>query len=50
MAASRAGSVVEARDLTVRYGTMTAVDGVSLQAAAGEIVGLLGPTARARRR
>ncbi len=34
---------VRCRDLTVRYGSFTAVDAVSLDAAPGEIVGLLGP-------
>ncbi len=37
------GASVEARGLTKRYGTVTAVDGVDLTIAAGEIVGLLGP-------
>ena len=31
------------RDLVIRYGAMTAVDGVSLDVHRGEIVGLLGP-------
>ena len=34
---------VEVSDLVVRYGTVTAVDGVSLTAGAGELVALLGP-------
>jgi ABC-2 type transport system ATP-binding protein len=35
--------VVEAQDLTRRYGSVTAVDGISFHVAAGEIFGLLGP-------
>ena len=35
--------VLDARDLTVRYGAFTAVDRIRLQARAGEIIGLLGP-------
>jgi ABC-2 type transport system ATP-binding protein len=35
--------VLEARGLTKRYGTATAVDGVNFKIAAGEIFGLLGP-------
>jgi ABC-2 type transport system ATP-binding protein len=35
--------VIEARGLTKRYGTATAVDGVNFTVAAGEIFGLLGP-------
>ena len=35
--------VVEARGLTKRYGQFTAVDGLNLRLAAGEIFGLLGP-------
>jgi len=34
---------VECRDLVVRYGTLTAVDGLSLTADDGEVVALLGP-------
>jgi ABC-2 type transport system ATP-binding protein len=34
---------VECTDLVVRYGAATAVDGVSLQAEAGEVVAVLGP-------
>ncbi len=34
---------VECTDLVVRYGTRTAVDGVSLRAEAGEVVAVLGP-------
>jgi ABC-2 type transport system ATP-binding protein len=35
--------VIEARDLTKRYGSTTAVDGVSFTVGRGEIFGLLGP-------
>jgi ABC-2 type transport system ATP-binding protein len=35
--------VIEARDLTKRYGRATAVDGVSFTVGRGEIFGLLGP-------
>ena len=34
---------LEARDVRVRFGAITAVDGVSLAAAPGEVFGLLGP-------
>ena len=34
---------IEVDDLTIRYGPLTAVDGLSLQADAGEVLGLLGP-------
>ena len=36
--------MIEIHDLTKRYGDFTAVDGLSLTAAAGEIFGFLGPT------
>jgi sodium transport system ATP-binding protein len=35
--------MIEARQLSKRYGTMQAVDGVSFSVAPGEVVGLLGP-------
>jgi ABC-2 type transport system ATP-binding protein len=35
--------MIEIHDLTKRYGDFTAVDGLSLRAAAGEIFGFLGP-------
>jgi ABC-2 type transport system ATP-binding protein len=35
--------MLEARELTVNYGTFTAVDRVSIHARAGEVLGLLGP-------
>ena len=34
---------IEVEDLTIRYGPLTAVDGLSMQADAGEVLGLLGP-------
>ena len=37
------GVILEVRDLSVAYGTETAVDGISLRMARGEIFGLLGP-------
>lgn len=39
----RAGVVVEARDLTRRFGTFTAADRISFQVERGEIFGLIGP-------
>jgi len=36
-------SVLEVRDLTIRFGGLTAVDGLSLQVNEWEIVGLMGP-------
>lgn len=35
--------VIEARDFTKRYGSTTAVNGVSFTVGRGEICGLLGP-------
>ncbi len=37
------GPAVECRDLVVRYGAVTAVDGLSLSAERGQVVALLGP-------
>src|SRR5581483_11238625 len=37
------GPVVECRGLVVRYGSVTAVDGLSFNARRGEVVALLGP-------
>lgn len=36
-------TLLEVEDLDLRFGGVTALDGVSLQVAAGEIVGLIGP-------
>jgi branched-chain amino acid transport system ATP-binding protein len=36
-------AVLELRDIVVRFGSLTAVDGVSLSVHQGEIVGLIGP-------
>jgi branched-chain amino acid transport system ATP-binding protein len=36
-------AALELRDITVRFGTFNAVDGVSLSVHAGEVVGLIGP-------
>jgi ABC-type branched-subunit amino acid transport system ATPase component/ABC-type branched-subunit amino acid transport system permease subunit len=38
-----AGSPLTVRDLSVRYGTVAAVQGVSLEVAPGEVVGVIGP-------
>ena len=35
--------MIEARNLTKRFGHRTAIDGVSLRVARGEVVGFLGP-------
>lgn len=40
---SQAGAVIEAMDLTRRFGEFTAVDHVSFTVQAGEVVGYLGP-------
>ncbi len=37
------GTVLEVRDLTVRYGAVTALDGVNLAVPAGAVIGLIGP-------
>ena len=37
------GPILAVRDLTVRYGNLTAVQGVSLEVGDGELVGLIGP-------
>ena len=36
-------AIIEARDLTRKFGDLTAVDGLNLSVAAGEIFGLVGP-------
>nr|WP_314086877.1 ATP-binding cassette domain-containing protein [uncultured Shinella sp.] len=38
-----AGTALEVRDLTVRYGTVTALDKVNLKVPSGTVVGLVGP-------
>lgn len=43
MAASVTAHALEARDLVVRYGGVSAVQGVSLTITSGEVVGLIGP-------
>lgn len=37
------GTALEVRDLTVRYGAITALDGVSITVPAGAVIGLVGP-------
>jgi ABC-type sugar transport system ATPase subunit len=41
--------LLEMRGITKRFGSVTANDGIDLTLSAGEIVGLLGKTAPARR-
>jgi ABC-type branched-subunit amino acid transport system ATPase component len=43
VAANVAAHVLEARDLVVRYGGVTALQNVSLRIASGEVIGLIGP-------
>jgi ABC-2 type transport system ATP-binding protein len=43
MSSPAADAVVECRDLVVRYGPTTAVDGMSLSAQRGQVLALLGP-------
>lgn len=45
-----AENAIEVSGLTKRYGTVTALDGVSFRVGRGELFGLIGPTARARPR
>ncbi|MEN9781365.1 MAG: hypothetical protein RL014_2513, partial [Pseudomonadota bacterium] len=42
-ATSSAELLLEAREITVRFGGLTAVDAVSAQFRAGELVGIIGP-------
>jgi len=42
--------LARADDATRRFGSFTAVEGVTMQVRSGEVVGLLGATARGRRR
>ena len=37
------GSVLEVRDVSVRFGGLTALDAVSLTVAPGQVVGVIGP-------
>ncbi len=37
------GSIISVRDLRKRYGSLTAVDGVSFEVSEGEVFGILGP-------
>ncbi len=41
--AGEAGDVMDVRDVTIRFGPVTAVDHLSLGVSAGEVFGLLGP-------
>lgn len=41
--AARSTPVIEVRDLVIRHGDLTAVDGLSLRAHPGEVLALLGP-------
>ena len=41
--AARTGAIVEARDLTRRFGALTAVDHISFSIAPGEVFALIGP-------
>jgi len=43
-------SLVSARNVSKRFGDVRAVDDVSFDIEKGKILGLIGPTARARRR
>jgi len=40
--------MIETRDLTKRYGPLTALDKLTLTVADGEVFGFIGPTAPAR--
>ena len=41
--------MIEARSLTKRYGTTTAVDGLSFQVKPGQVTGFLGPNGAGKR-
>ena len=41
-------AVISARGLSKRYGKSVAVDNISFEIPAGRIIGLIGPTSRAR--
>ncbi len=43
IAEAPAAPVIDARDVTIRFGRLTAVDGVNLAVGHGEVFGLLGP-------
>jgi ABC-2 type transport system ATP-binding protein len=43
IALDQAGDIIEVKELTKRFGTLTAVDHVSFEVAKGEIFGFLGP-------
>jgi ABC-2 type transport system ATP-binding protein len=43
MVSSNSDQVIDCRDVTIRFGTFTAVDQVRLTVGAGEVFGLLGP-------
>src|SRR5271166_5329383 len=43
MPAATGSPAVECRELVIRYGPVTAVDGLSFEASRGEVVALLGP-------
>jgi branched-chain amino acid transport system ATP-binding protein len=43
LAPGRSGPVLSVRDVTVRFGGIVALDGVSFQVAHGQILGLIGP-------
>jgi ABC-2 type transport system ATP-binding protein len=42
-AAGTAAPLIEARDLTIRFGKVTALDGLNLTASAGQVLAVLGP-------
>lgn len=38
-----AQTILKTRDLSIRFGGVTAVDGVNIEAAENELIGLIGP-------